>query len=288
MGLGANRMVQAALRVPQAPRRLVLSEPIADGTAHLRALLDAHRQEMALQLDQSWPELIAQGLFTYRSGLDAAEQLLELADPPTAIFASNDDMAAAAVAMPPPRRPELPGLPTVLGCALGGVGAHQQFWQLSAPRFGAAAAGATVPHGPRPLGWRIGPNKQALAPTKGPMTSPTQLNPSPPFLCGFSPPPAFVGFCALQDRLGVDLHRDPSQGGGGLCGLRAGANCDVLCRFFLPCSTRVGRSRPLAAVGIARLGCRVARHHELGSCGCRCCALVRLVQEHRGPHQFTA
>jgi LacI family transcriptional regulator len=44
------------------------------------------------------PELIAQGLFTYRSGLDAAEQLLELADPPSAIFASNDDMAAATVA----------------------------------------------------------------------------------------------------------------------------------------------------------------------------------------------
>ena len=62
MGLGANLMLQAALRVPQAPRRLVLWEPIADGAAHLRALLDAHRQEMALQLDQSWPELIAQGL----------------------------------------------------------------------------------------------------------------------------------------------------------------------------------------------------------------------------------
>ncbi len=62
MGLGANLMLQAALRVPQAPRRLVLWEPIADGAAHLRALLDAHRREMALQLDQSWPELVAQGM----------------------------------------------------------------------------------------------------------------------------------------------------------------------------------------------------------------------------------
>lgn len=42
--------------------------------------------------------LIAQGLFTYQSGLSAAERLLSLADPPTAIFASNDDMAAATVA----------------------------------------------------------------------------------------------------------------------------------------------------------------------------------------------
>lgn len=62
MGLGANLMLQAALRVPQAPRRLVLWEPIADGAAHLRALLDAHRQEMALQLDQSWAELVAHGM----------------------------------------------------------------------------------------------------------------------------------------------------------------------------------------------------------------------------------
>jgi LacI family transcriptional regulator len=42
---------------------------------------------------------IEQGYFTYRSGLDAAERLLARADPPTAIFASNDDMAAAAVSV---------------------------------------------------------------------------------------------------------------------------------------------------------------------------------------------
>lgn len=44
-------------------------------------------------------QLIAQGLFTYRSGLDAAQQLLALDEIPTAIFASNDDMAAATVAV---------------------------------------------------------------------------------------------------------------------------------------------------------------------------------------------
>src|SRR5471032_507057 len=42
-------------------------------------------------------ELVTQGLFSYRSGLDAAELLLGLAQRPTAIFASNDDMAAATV-----------------------------------------------------------------------------------------------------------------------------------------------------------------------------------------------
>ena len=44
-------------------------------------------------------DLVMQGLFTYRSGYDAAVRLLDQPDPPTAIFASNDDMAAAVVAV---------------------------------------------------------------------------------------------------------------------------------------------------------------------------------------------
>lgn len=43
--------------------------------------------------------MVMQGLFTYRSGYDAAVRLLDQPDPPTAIFASNDDMAAAVVAV---------------------------------------------------------------------------------------------------------------------------------------------------------------------------------------------
>ncbi|HEX4270139.1 MAG TPA: LacI family DNA-binding transcriptional regulator [Rhizomicrobium sp.] len=42
---------------------------------------------------------VAQGYYTYRSGLDAAESLLKSGWNPTAVFASNDDMAAATVAM---------------------------------------------------------------------------------------------------------------------------------------------------------------------------------------------
>ena len=42
---------------------------------------------------------VEQGYFTYRSGLSAAERLLALPCPPTAIFACNDDMAAAAVSV---------------------------------------------------------------------------------------------------------------------------------------------------------------------------------------------
>jgi LacI family transcriptional regulator len=42
---------------------------------------------------------IEQGYFTYRSGLTASERLLSRPKPPSAIFASNDDMAAATVSV---------------------------------------------------------------------------------------------------------------------------------------------------------------------------------------------
>jgi LacI family transcriptional regulator len=60
-------------------------------------------------------ELVVQGMFTYRSGLDAAEHLLALALRPTAIFASNDDMAAAAVAVAHRLGLDVPGDLTVTG-----------------------------------------------------------------------------------------------------------------------------------------------------------------------------
>lgn len=44
-------------------------------------------------------DYIVEGLFTFRTGLDATEILLNLPDRPTAIFASNDEMAAAACAV---------------------------------------------------------------------------------------------------------------------------------------------------------------------------------------------
>lgn len=59
--------------------------------------------------------LVRQGYFTYRSGLDAAEALLARKRPPTAIFASNDDMAAAAVSVAHRRGLDVPGDLSVVG-----------------------------------------------------------------------------------------------------------------------------------------------------------------------------
>jgi len=60
-------------------------------------------------------ELMVQGYFSYRSGLDAAEQLLDLENGPTAIFASNDAMAAGVVAVAHRRGLDVPGDLTVCG-----------------------------------------------------------------------------------------------------------------------------------------------------------------------------
>jgi len=43
------------------------------------------------------PEYIEQGQFTYDSGFEAAKNMLKLKDKPTAIFAANDEMAAAVI-----------------------------------------------------------------------------------------------------------------------------------------------------------------------------------------------
>lgn len=44
------------------------------------------------------PLLVREGLFDFASGVAAAEAFLSMPNPPTAIFASNDDMAAGALA----------------------------------------------------------------------------------------------------------------------------------------------------------------------------------------------
>ncbi|MFN7165061.1 MAG: LacI family DNA-binding transcriptional regulator [Hyphomonas sp.] len=57
------------------------------------------RSAMARHGLQAEPALMAQGSFHFDSGLRAAETLLSAKDLPTAIFAGNDDMAAAVLAV---------------------------------------------------------------------------------------------------------------------------------------------------------------------------------------------
>ncbi len=58
---------------------------------------------------------VVEGDFSFGSGLAAAEKLLDAADKPTAIFASNDDMAAAVITVAHRRGINLPDELTVVG-----------------------------------------------------------------------------------------------------------------------------------------------------------------------------
>ena len=74
---------------------------------HLRALADAG---IAVDLDQ-----ICQGAFDFASGKAAADRLLDLVPPPTAIFAASDDMAAGVLAAAHRRGIAVPAALSVAG-----------------------------------------------------------------------------------------------------------------------------------------------------------------------------
>ena len=63
------------------------------------ARLEGYRAALAHADIPFTEELCASGFFSYQSGLEAAEHLLSLKRRPTAIFAGNDDMAAAVLAV---------------------------------------------------------------------------------------------------------------------------------------------------------------------------------------------
>jgi LacI family transcriptional regulator len=77
----------------------------------LSGFLDA-MEEAGLDVPDN---MVKQGLFTYRSGFEAAIRLIDQPDRPTAIFASNDDMAAGAVAVAHRRHIDVPVDLTVCG-----------------------------------------------------------------------------------------------------------------------------------------------------------------------------
>lgn len=61
------------------------------------------------------PALVRHGDYGFASGADAAEALLALADPPTAIFASDDNMAAGVLSVAHRRGLSVPGALSVAG-----------------------------------------------------------------------------------------------------------------------------------------------------------------------------
>jgi len=83
------------------------------GASHLR-----HKGFMDAMADACLtvrPERVAQGYFSFRSGFEAAEQLLTSEDRPTAVFASNDDMALGVMAVANRLRLNVPETLSVAG-----------------------------------------------------------------------------------------------------------------------------------------------------------------------------
>lgn len=91
----ASEMTLHLARLGHRRIGFIVGEPrYGASQARRKGFLDAMMQ-LALPVSDSW---VRQGDFTFQSGLDQAKALLSLPDRPTAIFASNDDMALGCLA----------------------------------------------------------------------------------------------------------------------------------------------------------------------------------------------
>ncbi|SDA28398.1 LacI family DNA-binding transcriptional regulator [Sphingomonas sp. NFR15] len=106
----ACEMTQYLLELGHRRLGFVLGNPDQAASAERMAgFYDAVRDATNVEVK------VAQGDFSYGSGLIAGEQLLDGPSPPTAIFASNDDMAAAIVSVAHRRQLDVPRELTVVG-----------------------------------------------------------------------------------------------------------------------------------------------------------------------------
>lgn len=89
---GAARMMTERLIAAGHRRIGFVSGPVSHDSSPLR--LAGYRDAIDAA-GLAWDDaLVRPGAYTFDSGLQAGEHLLDLPDPPTAIFASNDDMAS--------------------------------------------------------------------------------------------------------------------------------------------------------------------------------------------------
>jgi LacI family transcriptional regulator len=103
IGLGHERLAF----IKGHPNQSASEERWLGFTAALEEAPCGHGERPPLQMEQ--------GFFSFRSGLDAARKLLAADPAPTAIFASNDDMAAAVIAEAHRRGLDVPRDLTVVG-----------------------------------------------------------------------------------------------------------------------------------------------------------------------------
>jgi len=108
----AHEMTRHLISLGHVRIGFIIGHPNQTASARRLAGFRAAMAEAGLEVPD---EVVAQGMFNYRSGLDAAEVLLGVEQRPSAIFASNDDMAAATVAIAHRLGLDVPGDLTVAG-----------------------------------------------------------------------------------------------------------------------------------------------------------------------------
>lgn len=108
----AREMTEHLLSLGHQRIGLIVGHPSHAASGHrlagYRAALSAH----GMRIDST---LIQPGRFDFASGKEATTALLELSNPPTAIFASNDDMAAGALAVAHERGLAIPDQLSIAG-----------------------------------------------------------------------------------------------------------------------------------------------------------------------------
>jgi LacI family transcriptional regulator len=90
----------------------IIGQATQTASAQRLAGFRAAMEEARLEVDEA---LVVQGAFSYKSGLEAGEKLLGRKRLPTAIFASNDDMAAAVISVAHRRGLDVPRDLSVVG-----------------------------------------------------------------------------------------------------------------------------------------------------------------------------
>jgi LacI family transcriptional regulator len=103
------------------------------------------------------PALVETGNFVFADGVACAERMLCNANPPSAIFASNDDMAAAAISVAHRMDLDLPADLSVVGFDDAPIAT--MIWPLLTTvrqpvmKMARQAAGLIIEHSPRRCGW---------------------------------------------------------------------------------------------------------------------------------------
>lgn len=92
----AREMTEFLLSLGHRRIGFIVGHPAHASSGHRLAGYRAAFAAQGMRVDAS---LIQSGLFDFASGKEGAAKLLDLPSPPTAIFASNDDMAAGALSV---------------------------------------------------------------------------------------------------------------------------------------------------------------------------------------------